>query len=232
MGGVAAQRVRSVLLQDYGAARMTEPTTEPLPPIPRHGAVIVRRLIARLIDDGFLAALAAVCLTIGVRVGESETSGRIEPDRARDLEYFGIALGSYPLALLVSSTLLLVLVVGYYAVASHTDKGTPGRRFVRLRVVRADGRAPTPSALLGREFLRLALVGLSLALVWSITSPLAVAALALQQPIGEIAGLWIAVVLTAVPTGLVVAGWVGAAAVDDEGRAPHDRLARTRVVRR
>ena len=211
--------------------RMTEPDTESLPPIPHHGAVIVRRLFARLIDDGLIAVLAAGCLAVGVRVGESEF-GDGYADGRETMAYFGISLGNHPVALLVASSLILALVVAYYGVSSLFDGRTLGRTAARIRVVRADGRTPTPSALMGREFLRSALLGLALALVWSISSPLALAALAVQQPIGEIAGLWIAVVLTFVPTSLVLAGWIGAAAVDEEGRAPHDRLARTRVVRK
>lgn len=205
---------------------MSEPDS--LPPLPHHGSILVRRVLARIIDDGLLVTLAVGCATVGAEIGKSFEPGGSESE----LQVYGIIIGRQPEAVAVAALMTIALVVAYYAVTSLFEGRSLGRTVTSIRVVRADGRTPTTSALFGREVLRVALVGLALALVSSVTSPLAISAYAVQQPIGETVTIWIGVILLGLPTSLVVAGWLGAAAVDDEGRASVSASARLRSARR
>ena len=193
---------------------------------PKTGDSIVgRRFLARLIDDGLLLAAALILVIAASEIlGESGTL---------DSSPFGSTKDG------VVALIVALVAAGLFAVyarwAAHRPGAladvTLGRAVARLRIVDGAGLTPQPSLLIGREFIRAALVGAALGVLNWVVQPVTTAI----QTLGASThphtfGAAIPAALIGLPGVLVTALWCGTALVDSRGRAPHDRLARTRVV--
>lgn len=199
-----------------------------LAPIPHHGAIVVRRVVARVIDDGLLLAGA-----IGIAALSATLLGDFDAAGERIVSGIPVSLltrGQLPA--LVAASFATGMFIAYIGVASLFGGRTLGRIVTNLRVIRSDGREPAPSVLFGRELVRVALICLSLAIVAPIMTVLASATLLAGRGAGPTTAVILASTASILPVLLGAAGWIGATAVDEHGRAPHDRLAKTRVVRR
>lgn len=196
--------------------------TSPATPLTGANTLFARRVLARLIDD---AVLVIVALGISMLV----SSFVDEPSVIQLMNTFGEEPAPPPTsATALALVLLLMAIVVYYLAASTLGGRTPGRALAGLTVVRADGRAASTRLLLGRELLRVCLLGLAIGIAWPLNESFAVLIAEVEslddltRPLRALAP-WLPVV--------VVAGlWIGATLVDPLERAPHDRVAGTRVV--
>lgn len=199
----------------------------PLSPAP-----LARRIAARAIDDGILLALAvglanAVSTKVQERVGY-DLSGSSVLQLELSPGYLEAAGADTPSSAVVITLLLLLIAALAYYVASSATGRTPGRAALGLAVARADGRPARSRVLVGRELLRITLISLCAAVLWPLGDVLAV----LIDGLGT--GGPTADLLTStaewLPLLIAITLWIGATLVDPQGRAPHDRLAGTRVV--
>lgn len=217
---------------------MTDPTAVPLSgPLPTHFG---RRVIARLLDDAILVGLSIViAVTMSIHVGDGASASGLfygGPD-ARESGWTAYAPlgdegGGHPAsAILMTGVYASLLFIAYVILATFTRGATPGKIVTGLRVTAADGSPALRRVVAGRECLRVASVGLALALVAPVISPLSGAGSGIfgtgvSTEIGQV----VAAMSALLPIGIVAAGLLGAALVHPAGRALHDRLAGTRVV--
>lgn len=182
-----------------------------------------RRIVARIVDDAVLVAVAVGISTIAANFAD-------EPGVLQLMARFGGGDLTGPSSVdgAVALAAILVASVLYFLAASASGGRSPGRALARISVIRADGRVPTTRHLLGRELLRVGMLAIAVAVVWPLHHLFAevvdrsgsyshvswfTQAFALWLPGTVVGTLWIAVVL-----------------VDPLERAPHDRVAGTRVV--
>lgn len=182
-----------------------------------------RRIVARLVDDAALLAVAIAITTIAanfadepgvlqlmVRFGDGELTGPASRDGA-------IALSA-----------ILAVSVLYFLAASASGGRSPGRALARISVIRVDGRAPSTRHLLGRELLRVAMLAVAVAVVWPLHELFAEV---VDRSGGYSHVPWFAQAFALWLPGTVVGTlWIAVALVDPLERAPHDRVAGTRVV--
>ena len=185
-------------------------------------AGLVRRVIARAIDDAIVVAFAIAFYRAVGTVVELNTGGEIQqlPGWADSGASTAAVLTLLALGLFVAGTF------AFYLFVSVSRGRSPGRAVAGIVVVRADGAPASQRVLLGRELLRVALIAAALAIVW----PLGEVVSATVQRFSPDAGVSDLVVWIGYP--VVAAIWIGATLVDPLGRAPHDHIAGTRVVGR
>lgn len=195
-------------------------------PLVDHSGIAVRRLFARVVDDGLLLAIA-----VGIAVAIA--SAVEPPDPTGEEAMAGISGGVFaePTTASLVAVLFVAASVAVLGGFSLLDGRSPGRAIFGVQVVRNDGRVPTPGALFGRELVRIAAVALTIALVSPATAALQAALVGLGPDDARTVSLLVTATTLFLPFVVVAAGWFGIAASDDEGRAPHDRLTKTRVVR-
>jgi uncharacterized RDD family membrane protein YckC len=201
-----------------------------------------RRVLARVIDDLLLVILSImIVVNTTIKLGDhgngiySTGLGGPTTDAGE-----GAWTTYAPLSddehlnttLLAIGAFALLLFLAYAWWSSRTAGGTLGRRVAGIRVVSADG-APAPRRVIaGRELVRVALGGAALAILGPVSGELAAVGQSLvgtqfSTETGQVTAAMTAIL----PAALVLAAFLGAALIDPEGRAPHDRWSRTRVVR-
>lgn len=132
-------------------------------------SLLARRIVARLIDDALLLALAigiasAIITVLENRAGEVQTLG----DR------YAMSIDVYDFSETTTAILAAVATlaaVTYVLWASTVSGRSPGRRAAGLAVRLEDGRPAHWSTLLGREFLRFALVLFTVSLAATMLPP-------------------------------------------------------------
>lgn len=114
---------------------MTEPTTDPVPPVPPHGPVtpggLRDRFLARLVDAVLLLVVTLVVVSVVV-VGAILGHGP---------SFYGLADTWVDAA--VSAVLSAAITLGYFAVLESREGRTVGKRIMRLRTLGPDGDLPT-----------------------------------------------------------------------------------------
>lgn len=192
------------------------------------GELVLRRVIARVVDDGLLTGLSIlIALGINRLVSPSRAASEFTP--GIDIVTAG---ETATVGVLLTGLLATMLFLFYVGNAAGRRGATIGRLATGIRVVAHDGGRLPASVVFGRELTRVALVCLSLAIVHPVADALGRPFLELAaNPSGEAASLIVTTVTVLVPVCVVIAGWIGAALLDPRGRAPHDRLARSAVVR-
>jgi uncharacterized RDD family membrane protein YckC len=197
--------------------------------------VVLRRVIARLLDDTLLAAISVVLVLAMARTFGDHTAGVFYPDDGGSTtSYEPYVDGSAsPLAIVTGGLLASGLFAGYSWISSLREGVSLGRLVTGLKVLGADGGSAPARLLFGREILRLALICVALAIIAPVGSPIgnAMSAVAEGGYSTELSQLS-AVLGSVLPAAVVFALLVGFTLVDPKQRAPHDRLAKTIVVRR
>lgn len=203
---------------------MTVPSTSGAVAGTPASTVVARRVLARLIDDAAMIAIA---------VGVSMVVGRLFVDRAGVLqlmETFSAEPEPAPPSAAALTVLLLVMAVVVYSLAASALGGrSPGRALTGLTIVRIDRAPVTTRFLLGRELLRMALIGLTIAIAWPISTAVVVFSEKLGFRTDDTASV-LAAFAPWLPVAITAGLWTGAALLDPLERAPHDRVARTQVV--
>ncbi len=200
--------------------------------------VVLRRLIARLIDNGLLAALSTVVVLAVARTfprSDGWTEHVVDVPAGSEaplIPPWPLGAGIGPAALILGVLLAAALFAGYCWIAATQQGRSLGRLVTRLRITMEDGTPPTPRLLFGRDLVRVALICAALAILATVANPLttamaSVAAIDFTMEVGQLS----AALGAALPIAVIAAAWIGAALVDSRQRAPHDRLTRTIVVR-
>lgn len=186
--------------------------------------VVARRVLARLIDDAAMIAIA---------VGIAMVVGRQLVDRAGVLqlmETFNAEPEPAPPSAAALTVLLLVMAIFVYSLAASALGGrSPGRALTGLTIVRSDSGPVTTRFLLGRELLRMALISLTISIAWPISTAVVVFSEKLGFRADDTASVLVAFAPW-LPVAIAAGLWTGAALLDPLERAPHDRVAGTQVV--
>lgn len=191
--------------------------------------VLLRRIVARVIDDGIVLALAAALIGAAGTVIEANSratngvviqlpGGYFDGPPPGEVDLVALA------ALVATVGLVFLGAFAYYAGVSAAHGRSAGRAAMGLQVVRTDGAPARWPLLLGRELVRISLLALAVALLWPLRDALSAALTELgPRPTLDQILQW-------TPLAFVIAGWAGATLADPLQRAPHDRLVGTRVV--
>ena len=188
-------------------------------------AIVWRRFLARVIDDLLLTVVSLLIVIAASELIQTTQNSTSAPFGSTKI---GVVAGI--VALIAAA--LFVLYARWAANRPNALAGvTLGRSITRLRIVDGAGLTPKPALLMGREFTRVALVCAALGVFDWTTGPISNILQQLAVPDhAHTFGIALPTVIIGLPVLLVAALWSGTALLDPLGRAPHDRLARTRVV--
>jgi uncharacterized RDD family membrane protein YckC len=211
------------------------PNDPPTPP-----SHLGRRVIARVIDD-LLLVIISIVIVINTTIALGDHSNGLYTTAPPSIAGGEETWTTYaPLSdeehvnttLVAIGALALLLFVAYTWWSSRTAGGTLGRRIAGIRVVGTDGQPAPRRVIAGRELVRVALGGAALAILGPVSGELATVGQSLVgSEFSTETGQVTAAMTAILPSALVLAAFLGAALIDVEGRAPHDRWSRTRVVR-
>lgn len=185
--------------------------------------VIARRIVARAIDDGVLVTVA-----LGIAILVARLFGE-DPDVLQLMATFGFDPTAPPPSVAALAVFLLLgATVAFSLGVSALGGRSLGRALAGVTVIGADHRTPASRVLFGRELLRLALTALVVGVAWPLRDAVATFAEKLDVD-NDVAGVLLSFAAW-IPIAVAAGLWIGATLVDAYGRAPHDRIAHTRVV--
>lgn len=200
---------------------MTAPLAASLPSSEHR---LARRVLARVVDD-------ILIVSVGLAIAMVSAAVLVDDPGVLQLMSWSEEPPTRPptSVAVLSVSLLAGATLVYFLASSALGGRTPGRALADLTVVRIDGTRPPTRLLFGRELLRLAMIGITIAITW----PLHDAAIMILNEVEfapDVDGL-LHTFAAWLPIAAVGGLWLGAVLVDPLERAPHDRIAGTVVVR-